>query len=79
MWLGWKVHTDLHVVLLTTPSSNFLLIEIQTTDFIVQIEHFHLDQVLNQLGCWNSKQKPELFQPNQDIVTLKMTHTRVLS
>lgn len=78
-WVGWKVNTDLRVALLTTPSSNFLLIEIQTIDFIVQIEHFHLDQVLNQSGCWSSKQKPELLQANQDIVTLKMTHSRVLS
>lgn len=65
-WVGWKVRTDLYVALWTTPSSNFLLIEIQTIEFIVQIEHFHLGQVLNWLGCWNSKQKPELFQANQD-------------
>ena len=65
-WVGWKVCTDLLVALLTTPSSNFLLIEIWTIDCIVQIEHFHLGQVLNQLGCWDSKQKPELFQANQD-------------
>ena len=45
--VGWKVRTDLHAALLTASSSNFLLIEIQTTDFIVQMEHFHLGQVLN--------------------------------
>lgn len=51
-------------MLLTTLSN--LLTYIQTIDFLVQIRHFCLGQMLNQIGCWNGEHTLELSQAYQD-------------
>lgn len=53
--VSWDGCTDLYLVLVTTPSLNFLPTKIQTIDCTVQIGYFCVGEMLNRIGCWNAK------------------------